>query len=145
MARVVNVKVANIRPQFKNLAEWCAGPDNVYIGRPGVVFVDGERYPPASSCTFANPFKIADGTTRDDAVSKYRAYALQRMRSDADFRAKVFALRGKTLGCWCAPEACHGDVLVELSKMKEGDFVAAAAKEKEKGKRRQAERREREE
>jgi len=23
-------------------------------------------------------------------------------------------LRGKTLGCWCKPEACHGDVLLEL-------------------------------
>jgi hypothetical protein len=22
--------------------------------------------------------------------------------------------RGKILGCWCKPEACHGDVLVEL-------------------------------
>ena len=23
-------------------------------------------------------------------------------------------LKGKTLGCWCKPKACHGDVLVEL-------------------------------
>jgi hypothetical protein len=23
-------------------------------------------------------------------------------------------LKGKTLGCWCKPEACHGDVLVEF-------------------------------
>jgi len=24
-------------------------------------------------------------------------------------------LRGKVLGCWCAPKACHGDVLVSLA------------------------------
>lgn len=24
-------------------------------------------------------------------------------------------LRGKTLGCWCKPDACHGDVLAELA------------------------------
>lgn len=23
-------------------------------------------------------------------------------------------LEGKNLGCWCKPEACHGDILVEL-------------------------------
>jgi hypothetical protein len=23
-------------------------------------------------------------------------------------------LRSKRLGCWCAPKACHGDVLIEL-------------------------------
>ena len=24
-------------------------------------------------------------------------------------------LRGKDLVCWCAPEKCHGDVLLELA------------------------------
>ena len=24
-------------------------------------------------------------------------------------------LRGKRLGCWCAPQACHGDVLAQLA------------------------------
>ncbi|MBA3285144.1 MAG: DUF4326 domain-containing protein, partial [Nitrosopumilus sp.] len=24
-------------------------------------------------------------------------------------------LRGKTLGCWCRPDACHGDLLAELA------------------------------
>jgi hypothetical protein len=23
-------------------------------------------------------------------------------------------LQGKTLGCWCKPLACHGDVIVEI-------------------------------
>ena len=28
-------------------------------------------------------------------------------------------LKDKVLGCWCHPELCHGDVLVELIKMEE--------------------------
>ena len=23
-------------------------------------------------------------------------------------------LEGKTLGCWCKPEKCHGDILIKL-------------------------------
>ena len=26
----------------------------------------------------------------------------------------LFELKDKTLGCWCYPEKCHGDVLIEL-------------------------------
>lgn len=26
--------------------------------------------------------------------------------------------QGKTLGCWCSPKKCHGDILVELIEKK---------------------------
>jgi hypothetical protein len=29
--------------------------------------------------------------------------------------AALSELRGKDLICWCAPEACHADVLLELA------------------------------
>jgi hypothetical protein len=29
--------------------------------------------------------------------------------------ADIGELTGKVLGCWCAPKACHGDVLVKLA------------------------------
>lgn len=29
--------------------------------------------------------------------------------------ARIPELEGKILGCWCAPQACHGDVLAELA------------------------------
>jgi Domain of unknown function (DUF4326) len=28
---------------------------------------------------------------------------------------QLHELKDKTLGCWCKPEKCHGDVLVELA------------------------------
>ena len=29
-------------------------------------------------------------------------------------REELNKLKGKNLGCWCYPEKCHGDVLIEL-------------------------------
>lgn len=54
---VINVKVASIRPKFNNLKEWCEDERNIYIGRAGIVFIDGQRFPKQSSI-WANPYKI---------------------------------------------------------------------------------------
>ncbi|KAF9199550.1 hypothetical protein BGZ49_010311 [Haplosporangium sp. Z 27] len=110
---VVNVKVAHIRPKFKNLAEWMQDPDNVYIGRRGVVFVDGSRYPPKDSF-FANPFKEGKHGTRSQVVEKYREYIIQERAEGRVTNEQLLELRGKNLGCWCAPQACHGGVLKEM-------------------------------
>jgi len=48
----------------------------------------------------------------DDAHwAKYRAWLLQR----PELMAALPELRGKDLVCWCAPEPCHADVLLELA------------------------------
>lgn len=54
---VVNVKVAFIRPQYNNLEEWMEDENNVYIGRKGVLILNGRRFPEKDS-VWANPFKI---------------------------------------------------------------------------------------
>ena len=41
MSSVVNVKVAHIRPKYNDLEEWTKDPNNVYIGRAGIVFING--------------------------------------------------------------------------------------------------------
>ena len=47
---VVNVKVKYIRPHgFHDLEKWMVEPNNVYIGRRGVVFINKERFPKQSS------------------------------------------------------------------------------------------------
>ena len=48
--------------------------------------------------------------TREESLVKYREYILSR----PDLLARLGELKGRTLGCWCKPLACHGDVLVEL-------------------------------
>jgi hypothetical protein len=36
-----------------------------------------------------------------------------------DLLAAIPELTGKYLCCWCKPEACHGDVLVELLRLQQ--------------------------
>ncbi len=109
--RVVNVKVANIRPGHADLRVWMADENNVYVGRRGVVFVGGARWPPADS-PWANPFKIGRDGDRAAVIERYRAYITDRVARG--LTPPLATLRGKTLGCWCAPEACHADVLADL-------------------------------
>ena len=113
---VVNVKVKHIRPRYANLREWCTDPNNVYIARRGIVFIDGKRFPPEDS-PFANPFRIPRDGNRAEVIEKYRAHITEKLKDPA-FAAELETLRHKNLGCWCAPEPCHGHVLLELISQK---------------------------
>jgi len=46
---------------------------------------------------------------RAAVIARYRDGHL---RVRADLLARLGELRGKALGCWCAPEPCHADVLI---------------------------------
>jgi hypothetical protein len=72
-------------------------PYDVYIGR-------------GRGSVWGNPYRIGEDGDRQTVIRKYREY----LHSGPSLMAKVPELTGKTLGCWCAPKACHGDVLVEL-------------------------------
>ena len=109
---VINCKVQYIRPKYKDLKEWMEDANNVYIGRGGVVFIDKVRFPSKSS-PFCNPFKIGKDGTRDDVLIKYEEYIKERLK-DPHFKEELMKLKGKTLGCWCKPEKCHGDILLKF-------------------------------
>jgi hypothetical protein len=70
---------------------------DVYIGRPS---------------KWGNPFVIGKDGSREDVVIKYKEWIL----TQPDLLNDLKELKGKVLGCWCSPQACHGDVLVELSE-----------------------------
>ena len=68
------------------------------------------------SSKWGNPYSHKKGTmakyvvaTREEAIEKYREYILHSNTID-----ELYELKGKTLGCWCYPLQCHGDVLVDL-------------------------------
>jgi len=82
----------------------------VYVGRKGRA---GRGH------ALANPFVLKKNATdeeRADCIHKYREWLLAR----PDLAEQLDALRVETddgklpLACWCAPKACHGDVLAEL-------------------------------
>jgi hypothetical protein len=78
-------------------------PFDIYIGRAFAEF---------SESIWHNPFHLGpnrDGN-RKQVLAKYREYIL----SHPDLLARLPELKGKTLGCWCKPLLCHGDVLVSL-------------------------------
>lgn len=69
---------------------------DVYIGRPS---------------KWGNPFIVGIDGTREEVISKYRVW----LCAQPHLLAALHELKGKVLACWCAPLACHGDVLAELA------------------------------
>jgi hypothetical protein len=61
---------------------------------------------------FGNPFNIGEDGTREEVIAKYREWLLAQTELVAAAKAE---LRGCDLGCWCAPEPCHADVLLEIA------------------------------
>ena len=59
---------------------------------------------------WGNPFHIGRDGDRATVIERYREYLAAR----ADLMAQLDQLRGKVLACWCAPEPCHGDVLLAV-------------------------------
>lgn len=71
-------------------------PHDIYIGRPS---------------KWGNPYVIGRDGTREQVVAKYEAWLMGR----PELMAALPELRGMRLGCYCAPHACHGDVLARLA------------------------------
>ncbi len=57
---------------------------------------------------WGNPFVLGDDGDREAVIRKYAFYYLPYKNK---LLAELPTLAGKVLGCWCAPEACHCDVL----------------------------------
>lgn len=72
-------------------------PYDVYIGRPS---------------KWGNPFTVGRDGTREEVIIKYRDWIVKQ----PDLLSSLHELSGKTLGCWCKPKPCHGDVLIELTR-----------------------------
>ena len=69
-----------------------------------------------------NPFKVEKGRTRRQAIEQFRKWALNAL-TDQRHPFTVAAKELKTrhdagedikLVCSCKPDACHGDIIVEL-------------------------------
>jgi hypothetical protein len=109
---------AKVRPPMSLVVHCQKAPYDVYIGR-------------GQGSIFGNPFTHKEGTQAEVVVAS-RAEAIQAFRDwlagaawqdvEPERRQAILdalpTLKGKVLGCWCAPLACHGDVLAELANGK---------------------------
>jgi len=76
---------------------------DVYVGR-------GSKW--------GNPYSHKEGTlaehvvgSRSEAIQKFEEYLL----SNEELMGSLPELKGKTLGCWCKPKSCHGDILLRYA------------------------------
>ncbi len=61
---------------------------------------------------WGNPFEIPDDGDRDEVINKFATHYLPHKTK---LQERLPELAGKALGCWCAPEACHGDILKDAA------------------------------
>jgi len=128
------VKVAELRKAYQgvpdiNLEWWMNQPNNLYVGRPGRVFIteaDGNKrvfsYPGSK---WANPYKVGSEQegkySLDRSLELYREYVL-----NSELKNQLDELEGMTLGCFCIQDkkekgkcGCHAQVLAELYKIRD--------------------------
>jgi hypothetical protein len=71
--------------------------DAVYIGR---------------GTLFGNPYRIGIAGNRQQVIEKFKIY----LNINPHLKHEIIKqLRGKNLLCHCAPELCHGDVLLAIA------------------------------
>lgn len=80
-------------------------PFDVYIGRPS---------------PWGNPFVIGRDGDRAQVIARYRRW----ISRQPALLARIPTLREKALGCWCAPQPCHGDVLAELAALSDRQLAS---------------------
>lgn len=67
---------------------------DVYIGRPS---------------KWGNPFEIGKDGDRYEVIAKFELY----LKANKELMDSLHELKYKRLGCFCAPNYCHGDILVK--------------------------------
>lgn len=72
-------------------------PEAVYIGRPSI---------------FGNPFPVQESGGRDACLGAY----VEHLKENPEIVDKARReLQNRDLICWCAPQACHGDILLRIA------------------------------
>lgn len=95
-------------PKVHNKHANTAPADAVYIGR-------GSKW--------GNPFVIGKDGNREEVIAKYKQYIL----ANAKLLADLHEIKDKDLVCFCAPQPCHGDVLIFLANNTQRETVKTQA------------------
>ena len=76
-------------------------PFGVYIGR---------QYSQLQQSVYHNPFHIGKDGTREEVLLKFAVYWYAPEQKELRAQARK-ELPYRILGCWCKPQACHGDII----------------------------------
>lgn len=86
-----------MKPMVLNKYKHGIPAGSVYVGRPS---------------KFGNPFKVEKPSDRGVMVEKFREWIYTQPELIAAIKKE---LKGRYLVCWCAPKACHADILLEIA------------------------------
>jgi hypothetical protein len=85
-----------------------------YDKRPEIIYI-GRRVRGRAGSPLGNPFKANE---HDDPIGLYQVWLAEQLQNDTPARREIERLarlhqagQDLLLGCWCAPEPCHGDVV----------------------------------
>ena len=93
ITRVINIKTS---PEYQSEK---STPRYEYIGRGSY---------------WGNPYSMYDeGDDREEVIRKYK-YDFDYEKFPNKEKSEVYKLAGKRLGCFCKPQACHGDILADF-------------------------------
>jgi hypothetical protein len=65
---------------------------------------------------WGNPFVVGRDGTREECIQQFSEW----VATQSHLLEALHELKGKRLGCWCHPSACHGDVLAKLADQIKG-------------------------
>lgn len=102
---IAETKIVRLKRSKGKVVQGC----DIYIGRKCTM--GGWNL---SQSKWSNPFSVTSCGSSENAVKKYREFLL----GNQVLLSQIQELKGKILGCWCKPHACHGDVLLELLNKK---------------------------
>lgn len=93
ITRVVNIKKETQYAPIKSTNDY------EYIGRGSY---------------WGNPYSMfTEGESREEVIRKFK-YDFDFEKFPKKNKSEVYKLAGKRLGCFCKPEACHGDILADF-------------------------------
>ena len=95
-------------PRVWNKRDANAPKEAVYVGRPSKW---GNPYTHLPQSTAASVRVLS----RDDAITMYRWWITE--GGGRHLLEDLHELRGNDLVCWCAPRACHAQILLELANV----------------------------
>lgn len=107
----MSVNIVNLHT-VTNIDKWLKQEENLYVGRPcrkvNPKIVNPER---VKNFKWKNPFKIDDYHSQEKVINLFEEHVLVTRH----LAETVGELKGKILGCWCAPSPCHAEILHRLA------------------------------
>ena len=87
---------------------------NIHHGVAYDVYIGRARKSDAPNI-WGNPFAIntKTGDTREVVIEKHRKHLWNMLIDGTITVSELLSLKGKTLGCFCSPNPCHGDNYVK--------------------------------